>query len=66
MLMAATTPPMYQKGVQTFNPETLRLSTFAFFGQDTWQASKSLVLNYGIRYEYYPLPVADHFGVVPG
>ncbi len=52
----------YQKGVQTFNPETLRLSTFAFFAQDTWQASKSLVLNYGIRYEYYPLPVADHFG----
>ena len=52
----------YQKGVQTFNPETLRLSTFAFFAQDTWQASKSLVLNFGIRYEYYPLPVADHFG----
>ncbi len=52
----------YQKGVQTFNPETLRISTFAFFAQDTWQASKSLVLNYGIRYEYYPLPVADHFG----
>ena len=52
----------YQKGVQTFNPETLRLSTFAFFAQDTWQASKALVLNYGIRYEYYPLPVADHFG----
>ncbi len=52
----------YQKGVQSFNPETLRISTFAFYAQDTWQASKGLVLNYGIRYEYYPLPVADHFG----
>ncbi len=52
----------YFKGVQTFNPETLRLSTFAFYAQDTWRAGKGLVLNYGIRYEYYPLPVADHFG----
>ena len=54
----------YQKGTQTFNPEALRISTFAFYGQDTWQASKALVVNYGIRYEYYPLPVADHFGTV--
>ncbi len=55
-------PYIYAKGVQTFNPETLRLSTFAFYAQDTWQANKALVLNFGIRYEYYPLPVADHFG----
>lgn len=54
----------YQKGVQTFNPETLRTSQFAFYAQDTWQASHKLVLNYGIRYEYYPLPTADHFGTV--
>ena len=52
----------YGKGVQSFNPEALRISTFAGYAQDTWQASKALVINYGIRYEYYPLPVADHFG----
>jgi hypothetical protein len=54
----------YQKGVQTFNPEPLRYSTFAFYVQDSYQASQRLTLNYGIRYEYYPLPVGDHFGTV--
>ena len=54
----------YQKGVQSFNPEALRISSFAFYAQDTWQATRSLVLNYGMRYEYYPLPVTDHFGTV--
>jgi len=54
----------YQKSVQNFNPEALRLSTFAFYAQDTWQATPNLTLNYGLRYEYYPLPVADHFGTV--
>jgi hypothetical protein len=54
----------YGKGVQSFNPEALRITTFAFYVQDTWQATKTLVLNYGVRYELYPLPVADHFGTV--
>ena len=54
----------YQKSIQSFNPEPLRYSTFSFFAQDTWQASPKLTLNYGLRYEYYPLPVGDHFGTV--
>jgi hypothetical protein len=54
----------YQKGVQTFNPQPLRYSTFAFYAQDTYQVSSRLTLNYGIRYEFYPLPVGDHFGTV--
>lgn len=54
----------YQKGIQTFNPEPLRYSTFAFYVQDTYQATPKLTLNYGVRYEYYPLPVGDHFGTV--
>lgn len=54
----------YQKGVQIFNPEALRLSTFGFFAQDTWQLTKDLTLNYGARYEYYPLPISDHFGTI--
>ncbi|GGH06578.1 TonB-dependent receptor [Silvibacterium dinghuense] len=54
----------YQKSIQSFNPEALRYSTFAFYAQDTYQVLPSLTLNYGLRYEYYPLPVADHFGTV--
>jgi len=51
------------KGVQLTNPLTLRYSQFAFYAQDTWQASKNLTLSYGVRYEYYPLPVTDHRGI---
>lgn len=54
----------YQKGVQTFNPQPLRYSTFSFYVQDTYQASPKLTLNYGMRYEFYPLPMGDHFGTV--
>lgn len=54
----------YTKGVQTFNPQTLRYSTFALYAQDTFQVTQNLTLNYGLRYEYYPMPVADHFGTV--
>ena len=54
----------YQKSVQTFNPEPLRYSTFSFYAQDTFQVSSKLTVNYGLRYEYYPLPVGDHFGTV--
>ena len=54
----------YQKGVQTFNPEPVRYSTFAFYAQDTWQVGKNLTVNFGARYEYYPLAVGDHFGTL--
>lgn len=54
----------YAKAVLSFNPEPLRLSTFSFYAQDTWQASSKLTVNYGIRYEYYPMPVGDHFGTL--
>ena len=52
----------YQKSVQPFLDETLRYSDFAIYAQDTFQASPRLTVSYGIRYEYYPLPVADHYG----
>lgn len=54
----------YQKGEQSFNPEPLRYSTFAFYAQDTFQIARNITLNYGVRYEYYPMPVGDHFGTV--
>jgi hypothetical protein len=54
----------YDKYIQTFNPEPLRYSTLGFYGQDTFQVTPKMTLNYGLRYEYYPLPVGDHFGTV--
>lgn len=50
------------KGVQTTNPIGIRWSSFAFYAQDTWEATKNLTLTYGVRYEYYTLPVHDHAG----
>ena len=54
----------YDKYIQTFNPEPLRNSTFGFYAQDTFQVNPNLTLNYGVRYEYYALPIGDHFGTV--
>jgi hypothetical protein len=54
----------YDKYIQTFNPEPLRYSTLGFYAQDTFQVTPKLTLNYGLRYEYYPLPGGDHFGNV--
>jgi len=53
-----------QQGAQFEIPNTLRYSEYAFYGQDTWQASRDLTLTYGVRYEYYPLPIGDHYGVL--
>ncbi len=35
------------------NPQRLvYVNSFAYYGQDTWQATKSLSLNYGLRFDY--------------
>lgn len=57
-------PQTMEKGVQLEIPSTLRFSEFAFYAQDTYQARHDLTLTYGVRYEYYPLPIGDHFGVL--
>jgi outer membrane receptor protein involved in Fe transport len=36
--------------------------TYAFYAQDTWRASDSLVLNVGVRYEYQKLPQPGQIG----
>jgi len=38
-------------GLQLTDPKT-KSHEMAFFAQDSWQVSKRLVLNYGVRYEY--------------
>ena len=51
------------KATQLFNPNALRWSAFAFYGQDQWTITPRLTVDYGLRYEYYPPPVRDHEGV---
>ena len=51
------------KGIQTTNPIGIRWSSFGFYAQDTWAATKNLTVTFGARYEYYTLPVHDHAGI---
>jgi hypothetical protein len=44
----------YSKSVQFFLMET-REWQHALYVRDRWQATRNLTLNFGVRYEYYPL-----------
>jgi len=44
------------------NPSTTRDSNYAFYARDNWQVTKKLSINYGARYELYPIPTHDHYG----
>lgn len=56
-------PQSYGKTVQTLDPNAVRWSTFAFYGQDQWQPTQRLTVTAGIRYEFYPFATRDHEGV---
>lgn len=56
-------PYQIQKDTQYLNPATNRESVWAFYAQDQWQATAKLTVNYGVRYEYYPLATRDHSGL---
>jgi len=55
-------PQNFGKATQINNPNALRFSGFAFYAQDTYQATPRLTLTYGLRYEYYPFVTRDHSG----
>ncbi len=42
---------------------TLREWNFAIYARDQWQASHKLTINYGIRWEYYPVPTTVGRGI---
>ncbi len=44
------------------NPSTTREWEFAGYARDNWQVTKKLSINYGGRWEYYPIPTVSHFG----
>ncbi len=52
------------KVTQVNNPIALRFSTYALYVRDNWQVSPKLTLDYGLRWEYYPIYSHDNYGAV--
>jgi hypothetical protein len=42
---------------------TLREYDFALYARDQWQASHKLTINYGLRWEYFPVPTTATRGI---
>ncbi|MBI1788988.1 MAG: TonB-dependent receptor [Acidobacteria bacterium] len=41
----------------------LRAHLYSFYVRDRWNVSRKLTLNYGLRYEYFPVPVRPDRGI---
>jgi hypothetical protein len=57
-------PSRIGKITQFQNPNALRFSDWAFYARDQWQVSRNLTVNYGMRWEYYPIFSHDNYGAV--
>ncbi len=42
---------------------TMRTWDFALYARDQWQVSKKFTINYGVRWEYYPVPKQANKGI---
>jgi hypothetical protein len=54
-------PATMGKDVQYLNPATVRMPSYGFYIRDSWQTTRKLTINYGVRYEYYAAPRRDHW-----
>ena len=52
------------KVTQVNNPIALRFSTWSIYARDLWQVTKKLTIDYGMRWEYYPIYSHDNYGAV--
>jgi hypothetical protein len=57
-------PSRLGKITQFSNPNALRFSNWALYARDQWQVTRKLTINYGLRWEYYPIFSHDNFGAV--
>jgi hypothetical protein len=48
------------KTIQTMDPIALRWNQIGMYARDQWQATPSLTVSYGVRYEVYPMAYSDH------
>jgi hypothetical protein len=60
LLGTATTLGNY---VQYAYPLTLRTWQLSFYAHDTYQVGRKLTLNYGVRWEKYPVPTQENKGI---
>ena len=54
------TPTTLGNYVQFTYPLTLRTTEMAYYVRDQYQASRKLTVNYGLRWEYYPVPTQEN------
>jgi hypothetical protein len=52
------------KVTQVNNPIALRFSTWSLYARDLFQVTKKLTVDYGLRWEYYPIYSHDNYGAV--
>lgn len=50
------------KDVQFINPSAVRMPGWGFYARDQWQVNRKLTINYGARFEHYPMVTRDHRG----
>jgi hypothetical protein len=55
-------PSELGKVTQFQDPNSLRFSTWSLYARDQWQVTRNLTVNYGLRWEYYPIYSHNWYG----
>jgi Carboxypeptidase regulatory-like domain/TonB dependent receptor len=55
-------PSELGKITQFQNPNSLRFSDWGIYARDQWQVTRKLTINYGLRWEYYPIFSHNWYG----